>query len=419
MAKHRKQPSRLSKCLIVLDITVIIGGVAMLVYLFLVPSLASKVSNMSASTPSEAQPTTESIRQSTSEEANESTTESTVEKSNHSAAEDRYLTSNQTTVTDEGEDLDQVLQDSGFIGSALIVKAGQIILHKGYGYANKEKDVRNQPDTLFNIGSIQKGMTGVLVMRAAAAGQLALSDTLAKYYPDIPNADNITLQQMLQMASGLKLTENPSDLSTETDVLTWDVAHTAMDQSQGVFHYSPINYNLLAGILTKVTGQSYASLFSDYFIQQQGFSQTQLFTTYLQEKLPTANYKTEGEADPYAQENTLSYATLASEIGTGNVYMSVGDLYHYFDCLLHEKLLNKEQLTQLWTPVSGSTYAAGFYDKGNYIRAHGGKGGFESYGLFSKDNQSSVILLSNRGRKSDAQLMDTLYHMVTGVETAF
>lgn len=415
MGKHRKKPSRLSSVLITLDIIVIIGGLAMLSYLFLLPAVTSKASSSSVDTSSES--SMHRHQQQTSETQN--TADNISEKNSLTAADYRYLTRNQVTVTDTGAALDTVLRDSGFIGSALIVKDGQIILHKGYGYANKAKDLFNQPDTLFNIGSIQKGMTGVLVMRAAAEGRLSLSDTLAKYYPDIPNADNITLQQMLQMASGLELTENPSNLSTDTDILEWDAAHTVMAQSQGIFHYSPINYNLLAGILTKATGQSYASLFSDYFIKQQGFSQTQLFTTYLKEKIPTANYKTEGAEDPYEKENTLSYAALASEIGTGNVYMSVGDLYRYFDCLLHEKLLNKQQLAQLWTPVSGSTYAAGFYDKGNYDRAHGGKGGFESYGLFSKDNQESVILLSNRGRKSDAKLMDTLYKRVTGVETTF
>ena len=68
--------------------------------------------------------------------------------------------------------------------------------------------------------------------------------------------------------------------------------------------------------------------------------------------------------------------------------MSVGDLYRYYDLLLNGKLLDKASLKQMWQPAAGGSYAAGFYDKGTYFRAHGGKGGFESFGLFSKRQQN-------------------------------
>ncbi len=77
--------------------------------------------------------------------------------------------------------------------------------------------------TLYNIGSIQKGLTAVLIMRAVRDGKLFLTDTLARFYPYIPGAANITIQQMLQMASGLKLSENPQGLEDAADS-DWDAA---------------------------------------------------------------------------------------------------------------------------------------------------------------------------------------------------
>lgn len=66
------------------------------------------------------------------------------------------LISDQEVVTAEGASYDQKILSSGFIGSALVVKNGKVLLHKGYGYADKAADVKNTPATLFNIGSMQK-----------------------------------------------------------------------------------------------------------------------------------------------------------------------------------------------------------------------------------------------------------------------
>ncbi len=101
-------------------------------------------------------------------------------------------------------------------------------------------------------------------MRAIKEGKLSLTDTLARFYPYIPGAAKITIQQMLQMASGLKLSENPQGLEDVQQILDWDATHAVLSGTQGTFKYSPINYNLLAGILTKVSGKSYDALLTDF-----------------------------------------------------------------------------------------------------------------------------------------------------------
>ena len=92
--------------------------------------------------------------------------------------------------------------------------------------------------------------------------------------------------------------------------------------------------------------------------------QSFLYKAFLQQDHPTVNYKTDGEADPYGNPNNISSANLAAEVGTGNLYMSVGDLYRYYDLLLNGKLLDKASLKQMWQPAAGGSYAAGFMTKG-------------------------------------------------------
>lgn len=413
MSRHMKKHAKrnVHKLVLGIDILVIICGLIGLYYLFL-PTEPTAASNHF------------------SEKVVHSSTASSYSSKNEQPASNKKqdlldagnydnLISNQEVITPEGASYDQKIISSGFIGSALVVKNGKVLLHKGYGYADKAADIKNTPTTLFNIGSIQKGLTAVLIMRAVKDGELSLTDTLARFYPYIPGAANITIQQMLQMASGLKLSENPQGLEDVQQILDWDAAHAVLSGTQGTFKYSPINYNLLAGILTKVTGKSYDMLLTDYFINKNGLKQSFLYKVFLQQDHPTVNYKTDGETDPYGHPNDISSANLAAEVGTGNLYMSVGDLYRYYDLLLNGKLLDKASLEQMWQPADGGSYAAGFYDKGTYFRAHGGKGGFESFGLFSKDNKTSVILLSNRGRKSDTELMNQLYHPLSNIDVSF
>ena len=408
--RRAKRKKNIHKVLLGIDILVIIDGLIGIYYLFLPtePTAAS-------SSPSE-----QVTHSSTTSNASSQKEQPANKKQDLLDAENYdNLSDDQEVVTAEGTSYDQKILSSGFIGSALIVKNGKILLHKGYGYADKAADIKNTPTTLFNIGSIQKGLTAVLVMRAINERKLSLADKLARFYPNIPDAANITIQQMLQMASGLKLTENPKGLENVPQILNWYATHTVSSGTKGSFKYSPINYNLLAGILTKVTGKSYDALLTDFFINKNGLKQSLLYKAFLQLDHPTFNYKTDGEADPYGNPNTISSDNLAAEVGTGNLYMSVGDLYRYYDLLLNGKLLDKASLKQMWQPAAGGSYAAGFYDKETYFRAHGGKGGFESFGLFSKDNKTSVILLSNRGRKSDTELMNQLYRPLANVDASF
>ena len=416
MSRHTKRHAKrrtkrnVQKLLLGIDILVIICGLIGIYYLFL-PTEPTAASDHSS----------EQVAHSSTASSSSSKKEQPANKKQDLLDAGNYdnLISDQEVVTAEGASYDQKILSSGFIGSALVVKNGKVLLHKGYGYADKAADVKNTPTTLFNIGSMQKGLTAVLIMRAVKDGKLSLTDTLARFYPYIPGAAKITIQQMLQMASGLKLSENPQGLEDVQQILDWDATHAVLSGTQGTFKYSPINYNLLAGILTKVSGKSYDALITDFFINKNNLKQTLLYKAFLHQKHLTVDYKSDDDKNPYSKPNKISISDLASEIGTGNLYMSVGDLYRYYDLLLNEKLLDSALLKQMQQPAAGSNYVAGFYDAGDYYRSHGGKGEFGSYGLFSKDNKLSVILLSNHSCQSNKRLIEQLYSPLANVKAAF
>lgn len=71
------------------------------------------------------------------------------------------------------------------------------------GEANLDTGRERVPDDPFRIASITKTFTGTAVLQLVDEGKLSTSDKLSKWYPDFPNADRITIQDLLMMRSGI------------------------------------------------------------------------------------------------------------------------------------------------------------------------------------------------------------------------
>jgi CubicO group peptidase (beta-lactamase class C family) len=78
-----------------------------------------------------------------------------------------------------------------FSGSILVAQNGQVIVKKGYGMANYEHAIPNDPQTKFRIGSLTKSFTAMAIMQLEEKKLLSIEDNLSKYLPDYPNGDII------------------------------------------------------------------------------------------------------------------------------------------------------------------------------------------------------------------------------------
>src|SRR4029077_8795954 len=86
-----------------------------------------------------------------------------------------------------------------FNGSVLVAEKGEIIYKKGFGLANVEWGIPNQPDTKFRLGSVTKQFTAMLILQLVAENKLKLDAPISTYLPDYPkkNGDAITIHQLL------------------------------------------------------------------------------------------------------------------------------------------------------------------------------------------------------------------------------
>ncbi len=101
------------------------------------------------------------------------------------------------------------MKESGIVGlsAAIIVNKAMVWTH-GYGYADKENKILFTPNTIMNIGSISKTITGVCLIHALEDKKLSLDEDINKYLPfKVSNpfftADIITLRHLATHTSGI------------------------------------------------------------------------------------------------------------------------------------------------------------------------------------------------------------------------
>lgn len=102
-------------------------------------------------------------------------------------------------------------QNNKFMGSVAISKNGAIIQTKSTGFADVENSLKTTEKTKYRIGSISKSFTAVLTLKAVEKKEIDLNQTIDKWFPEITNANKITIKQLLSHRSGIHNFTNDAD----------------------------------------------------------------------------------------------------------------------------------------------------------------------------------------------------------------
>lgn len=100
--------------------------------------------------------------------------------------------------------LDRYARAMDLNGVLLVAQGGKILHHRAYDLSSREWSVPHTCDSLFQLASISKPMTALVVMRLVEKGILRLDDTLSRHLPDFPSekGERITLRQLLTHTGG-------------------------------------------------------------------------------------------------------------------------------------------------------------------------------------------------------------------------
>ncbi|WP_262315252.1 serine hydrolase domain-containing protein [Lacticaseibacillus parakribbianus] len=303
-------------------------------------------------------------------------------------------------------DLDATLSKLDFSGTAVIIKNGAIVASRASGLADAAANRPNTLDTMFQIDSLQKSLTAGLLVQQINAGKLAFTSRLGQFYQRFAQSP-ITVADMLHMASGLAIKGvlTPTYVD-DTQLVAANLGALAdRPNLRGTFVYTPVNYLLLAGLGEQLSGQSYEAQFKQRYIDGLKLTHTQMAYA-LDHRLPIATgYKDAAYKTPQAPTTDRMHA----ELGTGQVYMSVTDLYRTERALVTGQLTGASR-NQLYQP--GYRYSGGFYIHSDYYRTNGVGYGFYDTFRITPDGQNAVVLFSNVQDKSMPALGDAVTRLM-------
>jgi CubicO group peptidase (beta-lactamase class C family) len=170
---------------------------------------------------------------------------------------------------------------TGVPGMAVAVTHGADVVHTaGYGTDGRGRPVT--PRTPFRIGSLTKSFTAAAVLQLAEAQRLDLDAAVQIYLPGFTTSDaaasrRITVRQLLNQTSGIADTGFPAVTDTEPD-LARRVAGLRdarlVSEPGTAFHYSDLNYQVLARIIEVVSGAPWAVVLGQRVFAPLGMSDT-------------------------------------------------------------------------------------------------------------------------------------------------
>ena len=321
--------------------------------------------------------------------------------------------------------IDTYLESSvtnGFSGVILVSKKGEIILSKGYGWADRKNKIPNSPSTVFNIGSVTKQFTASAILKLVEQGRIKTSDKIGSYFNQAPvNKRDISIHQLLTHTSGISnKTGGFRYNEASKEQFLKEFFESELQSKPGTkYQYANANYIILTAIIESVSGQTYSSFLNDYlFVPSQMKSTGYKSINFSTERLAHGYYYNRNDeqwADWGTTQQHLPYNDKHwYSIGKGDIHSTVEDLYKWHVALKNNEVLaSKTRLVQETPYVAENDEKTSFYGYGwaisqsnrdTKIVAHNGSNGlyFADFVRFI-DDDVVVIYITNAflGRESE------------------
>ena len=169
------------------------------------------------------------------------------------------------------------------MGSVAVAKNGKLLYTRSVGYAQVAAGagVKADGNTKYRIGSISKMFTATMIFQLFEEKKLTPETKLASFFPEIPNADKITIAQMLSHHSGIYNFTNDSTYvqwmeqpKTQKEMLAIMAAHTPAFAPGEKAEYSNANYVLLGYIIERTTKSTYSEQLKKRVLDKAGLKNT-------------------------------------------------------------------------------------------------------------------------------------------------
>ena len=291
---------------------------------------------------------------------------------------------------------DRLAEKNQAMGSLTIAKDGKLLYTRAIGYSQINGSERKPATTAtrYRVGSITKTFTAAMIFQFVEEGKLKLSDTLDKFFPQIPNAGKITIAHILTHRSGIH------DFIREPDFRAWSLNPRTKDETLAFIakgkpdfepgekrNYSNAGYVLLGFVIEKLDGKPYQDALKKRITGKLGLKDT---------------YAGTGKTDVSKKESfSYSYAgdwkqheemDLSIPGGAAAIISTPSDLVKFIQALFDGKLISQENVNQMKNGIGMSEQKLG----GRTIYGHsGGTDGFRSTVVYQPEEKLAVAYTAN------------------------
>lgn len=303
--------------------------------------------------------------------------------------------------------LSEEVASKGLVGLSLaVMRDGKLIYAGGAGRCSIAPNLPVEPETMFAIGSITKQFTSACILLLAEDGKLLVTDNVAKWFPDLTAAGEITVLDLMNHVSGypdyypLDFVDRPMRKSIPVDDLIRSFGTRRLDFEPGTrYSYSNTGFVILGRIISAVSGRSFAEFLRERILKPLGLTHTVF----------EPNAASAGLAQGYTTF-ALSPPELATPEGPGWVgaagalYSTPSDLAKWDMALIGGKVLKPESFKLMTTPRTlkdgtVSNYGCGLrvgMRGGETVLSHNGAvAGFSALNTVIPSTRSAVVLFSN------------------------
>lgn len=307
---------------------------------------------------------------------------------------------------------------AGIPGAAVsVARNGEILYSNGYGYANLEYDIPITSSTIFHIASVSKQFTAFSIAMLADQGKISLDDDIRKYLPELNDfGETITIRHLIHHTSGLRDQWNLLAMAgwRLDDVITRDQILRLISHQKDLnfkpgdeMVYCNTGYTLMAEIVSRVSGQSFADWTRENIFIPLNMDNT-LFYDDHEMIVPNRAYSYGEEKGGY-KKSVLSYAN----VGATSLFTTVDDIQQWADNFRAIKVGNEnvmKMMDERGILNNGDTLGYAFGQghgkyKGLSTRTHsGGDAGYRTFLVRFPDLGYSISVFSNLGSFNTARL---------------
>lgn len=310
----------------------------------------------------------------------------------------------------------------------LVVDHGTVTYSGAFGVRNMVSKTPVDAHTRFEIGSITKQFTAAAILQLAEQHKLGLTDTLGKYVPQLPNAKNVTIEQMLWQVSGIPdYTETKAfgklvvphaggmaiSKAGTFDAIVAMIAKKPLDFKAGSkWAYSNTNYVLLGRIVEIASGMPWQQYVRTHLFAPAGMTESAFMEdeSHLSD-MATGYTMEKGKLVPGSSFNGWAR-------GAGAIVSTAPDLAKWDEALFGGKIVSAADLKLMTSPgpvPSGALEGYGFgwvidsYDKQPRVWHNGGTLGFLAQNDIYPGLSQAVIVLQSSTTANPAHVADAAF----------